>query len=97
MIEERHLNKGKYTLIGITTFPNSGFNIPALLESNTELGHTLKILLANNKQMNNPEHKPHFGDNFLHTAVCRFCPTLKPIHFCNMKKGNLSAAGSPNH
>jgi len=64
MIEERHLSKGKYTLIGISIFPNSGFDIPALLESNTKLGHTLKIMLANNEQKNNPENEPHFCDYF---------------------------------
>lgn len=93
MIEEIHLNKGKYTLIGISIFPNSGFNMPALLESNTELGHTLKIMLANNKRMNNPEHEPHFCDNFLHTAVCCCCPTLKQIHFCNIHREKSAEPG----
>lgn len=70
MIEERPLSKGKYVLLGISIFPNSGSNIPALLESNTELGHTLNTMLANNEWMNSPEIVPHFCDNFLHAGVC---------------------------
>ena len=64
MTENRYLSIGKYILVDISIFLNSVFTIPALLESNIELGYTLKVMLINSELMNNQENEPHCCDDF---------------------------------